>query len=861
MDKRALVFLSSRQEELAQYRSWAAEELATDRFGSYLALWRFEDQPASTDPPDAIYLDGVNSSDVLLFIAGREASAASAAEVNRAIERRTDVLCLVLPAEERSPELTDLVNRLRANHTTKDVEVEERGFRRAVADSMRDWIIGRLNYRPHQNRTARLRLLLEKSAERALILWRAARVPDAVARAMAGDYSIGELPGAFGPTSSQPFKILLGPAGAGKTLAVHRFHETAVLAAIDDVLAPVPVILTAAEISQTIEQAAEAKAQDLGAFSLTGISLAIDGLDEIGATRTQSLMEEALILAKAYPRTLVLISGRNAPPEHLNGFAVELPPLTDAEARSLIQRVAGDQAARRYDGTDGTIREALRRPLFALTFASGDVLAAEQPIAAALIQRALHRHERAHILAEQFQRLAAGVLDASSASVPIETFNVVEQQDLLASRLVFEQDGQFKIPIRIIAEQAASTWLAKQPPERALERIDSIAADRWGSAITDYLQQLDDRSAEDFAFTAVSRDLAIAIGLARDHATPARQPWTAEGLKRSIEAGDRAFSMALPRLYENTRTSVTVSERRGAYVVERTDLDEAGRLALVTTSFEGTNTPLSGLRIATTYLVSRIENAIKNRSFDIDYEPLTEEILWNEARELMGIGNLSQAPIDLVRLAERLQYLPQGRIKVGTMSFRLYEVDTLRLGRRVNELMRLGNAVWVPPFVIGDLPHGRWVWSRYSPDAIVARRRAQIESALEAYRRIVDEWLPGVSRRMAKRTIMPAVVRERISFAVDGTPVRSTYWLPNDPHAESVVDIQLGPEFEFRSVMEESQAAIERYRPDLTDGAPISMSNGILSTWDSQPVEHLAYEWLNADLHRLGLTKSSRVPE
>ncbi len=75
------------------------------------------------------------------------------------------------------------------------------------------------------------------------------------------------------------------------------------LAAIDDILAPAPVILTATEISQTIEQAAEAKTQDLGAFSLTGISLAIDGLDEIGATRMQSLMEEALILAKAYPRS------------------------------------------------------------------------------------------------------------------------------------------------------------------------------------------------------------------------------------------------------------------------------------------------------------------------------------------------------------------------------------------------------------------------------------------------------------------------------------------------------------------------------------------------------------------------------
>jgi hypothetical protein len=244
------LFISSRQNaELNAYREWAVAALRSDVLSTFLQVWRFEDQPASGREPEAIFLDGVASSDVVMFIAGSDTSDATATEISAAIDGRLDILCLVLPSKPRSARLKDLISRVREmGATTKDVALDEAAFRSAVAAAARAWLIGRIQGGPTQNRQARLQARLDESLARSVVLWLSAGLDEDLSRTLANDQNVGAPPHSIIPTSGRPFVIVAAPVGSGKSLTLERMLQVALSAAQTEVLAPVPVRLAAYEI-------------------------------------------------------------------------------------------------------------------------------------------------------------------------------------------------------------------------------------------------------------------------------------------------------------------------------------------------------------------------------------------------------------------------------------------------------------------------------------------------------------------------------------------------------------------------------------------------------------------------------------
>jgi hypothetical protein len=85
---------------------------------------------------------------------------------------------------------------------------------------------------------------------------------------------------------------------------------------------------------------------------------------------------------------------------------------------------------------------------------------------------------------------------------------------------------------------------------------------------------------------------------------------------------------------------------------------------------------------------------------------------------------------------------------IGTLSDR-------ELRRLADELAQSGLAtiepLWEPP----DLSGGSWVWSDYSPAALLRRTQQVYQGALDAYAELVDQYFPAWRATLGMAALMP----------------------------------------------------------------------------------------------------------
>jgi hypothetical protein len=452
-----VVFLSSRMtSELNDVRRMTVDALRGLR--QFVTLWRFEDHASDSRPPEDVFLEGVRRSDVIIFIAGSDISDPVESEIVEALRCHTDILVFLLQSETRSPRLVEVIKKLKDFATVAVVAWAQDSIRSAIFDAVRNHILTKArNVGRPATRSHYLSRLMVESRARSVNRWTAAGVNDSIAGELSADQAIGMLDAAGVPMVR--LLLLRGEVGAGKSLALERMYQGAIHQAESDAFAPIPILIRAQDVIPNLRVVLEPLSEPLGNPEVTGISLFIDDLDQIGPRAALGLLNDADVLARTFPSTRVVVAGRDLF-IHSKWPFIRIPLLDQEEVARLVARLTGKPVEYWEIARDApeSVLTSMQRPLFTILYAQYALNSARRPRSSAdlvrsLVENALAPIEAADLSAnDKLLELSAAVLDSGSDFVPSGTVGGLSViASLLETRLLSESDSKIGFALPIVA--------------------------------------------------------------------------------------------------------------------------------------------------------------------------------------------------------------------------------------------------------------------------------------------------------------------------------------------------------------------------------------------------------------------------
>ena len=442
--------------------------------------WAFEFTPASSEPPDDAYLRKVEEADFVIWLIGRETTQPVVNEINTCISAGRRLLAFKFPSETRDECTQNLIGKVGDYAKWRDVDnIEELPGHINVALS--DEIVRAIRDPAPPARIHKLRELRRLSVSRCKWMWIALGVPDAIAAELSEDQSIGDML----KWPNQGLHMVVGDQGAGKTLALERLFQRLVKRALNDFSQPFPLLVSARELRETLIEYVDRMSQGYSQPSVQGTSILIDGLDEIGVTDANALLEQVAVYTAANSRATAIVTSRSLPGLKCTGQRIAMPVMEDEHAISLISRISGRALDMRdwYTWSD-SIREAAKRPLYAVMLGSelrrSPAIGVHRPseLVNLLAERTWQEAgDNAEIVDELLQKLAAKAI-GTGARVRLSnvTHGRLQQRWLTDSRLVNEHAGTLDFTIPIFGEWYAARALIEQTVS-----VEDIlpASDRW----------------------------------------------------------------------------------------------------------------------------------------------------------------------------------------------------------------------------------------------------------------------------------------------------------------------------------------------------------------------------------------------
>jgi hypothetical protein len=232
--------------------------------------------------------------------------------------------------------------------------------------------------------------------------------------------------------------------------------------------------------------------------------------------------------------------------------------------------------------------------------------------------------------------------------------------------------------------------------------------------------------------------------------------------------------------------------------------------------------------------------------------PLLTERIWKFALAVTRRGSLSHEPIPLTVLMSQIDKFPPGAFfhHIGDV----FDVDVLKT--HLLAMMESGEQVLRPPWPGPDLEHGGggWIWNVYSQEAQLARVRAVYLATMNAYRDLLDAWVPLLAQRLRTFVTLPArLVGDYQPGSRDrhrDWPVMNWFFDALPVGAASSVDIEVR---DVSLELDEMRAMNERLRharPDAAEWIGLSFRNEIAGVFQETPVTEMVRDWLRADLRR-----------
>ncbi|MEU9251979.1 dsDNA nuclease domain-containing protein [Streptomyces sp. NPDC048270] len=750
-----------------------------------------------------------------------------------------------------------------------------------------------------------LEAMFQCSQERMVNRWVAAGVPPAMALNFAGNPLIGAPQRGMAVLPRHGTFVIEGDYGSGKSLIAERYHLADIDAARVDSAAPLPVYLTAGQVHESLSKAVTAAALRVGDPKTHAVSVVLDGLDEPGLARGYQLLVQARTLTAVNPEWRVLATTRPG----LDLYEQErrvAPLLTHDEAAVLIGQLGGQAGVVRQ--TTAEVRDALRRPLFALIAAElsrNDEQLPNQSVAflEALARTAIRRArgpegEVRHYLL----RLAAATVSGGGRALVADVGDEGVADALLDTRLVVRQGRclAFALPVleQYFAGQAALRgWV----PSGTLG--DPTLLGKWRYALALAVASCSWEQTQELVAPLVASYPGVAAWVVREaipfprgdpNAPHVASDAAAQRLKGTWEAwmaalqpvshrmfGYRPLDLVVDAQLDGPTLSAQLLQRDEGAVpalsvpfTKRYARENEDRRVTPVRTFHGTVAVDYGAwpwQWPLTQIESALDWVCEAQVLRVsDCPSYDAERTWAIGKALLGQYATNHTPLPAEQVLGALrQHLRRFKPTVPPIRSTIKGVDTTG-----EELIRLADQLdggrWVRsdgsihrPYELPDCDrmYVDWIWEHYSPVRLRLLTEQVLTAALEIYTCLVEQWFPALRPNLGLASIMPVCIDGNLlasrASGYDQAPTLHVRLEPRVQHANRV-NLRLVTADDLQTYQPKFDLGTRVVRP-LENGSWSRPYTAVVESepqvFRDTPAIDYAYEWLHQDLAHLHLAR------
>ena len=852
----------------------------------FIRPWPFEGTPASSESLPDSYLRKVRESDLVIWLVGSKTTEPVAQEINTCMTAGISLLVFMLPSDSRDDITKDLIRKVRDAGYAKWREVETiDDLAENIEKALSDEVIRVYRDPAPVLRPVKLREMRRLSLSRCKRMWTSLGVSDETANDLAEDLTVGDL-------LEFPIPGVLrveGDQGSGKTLAVERLFQRAVDRALDQSSQPFPLFVSARDMQEPLVEYIDRTSRDCFLPSVQSVAVIIDGLDEVGVTEANKLLDAIAIFSDAYPDGTIIVTSRPLPGLKSDvGQRLTMPTLDEQKCNDLTSRIAGRELELRdrYAWSE-SVQDAAKRPLFAIMIGSvlrdnpDTIFQKPVQLVTILADRALREVDNAEEVDILLQKLAVKAVSSGKSIHRHDVSPRPAQQNILAnSRLVNEQERKWDFTLPIFREWYAARALVEET--FSFEDIDTTS-DLW----TIPLAIAVDSENEDFGYLLMATLCSSDPGLASLVLQELDPVWPPDesgdlSLGTSLEAGKKirnameTWGKGLGTLYSiigpidsqgNTSTlgievnvegtGIHTSWYRGTQELPAViELPKHVKPFTYNSEWSG----LSFRRVPHTelwpWLVTKehLANSLSKEGFlgSLALEAMSldavRELSWAFALAVEGKGEFFPNPIGLKGI---LEFIEEVEIRSRPVRFGFEATYPLKYVKKIKRhllnLKECGEDSISDPWPIPEESYSTGlIWDTYSSQTLLERTKAIYESALRIYQTVVNRWFKAFGRRFGLYACLPVRLEGRLEWPPrhGNTNLGPTLtWCPRPLSANE----SSSAAFDFGDAKE----IWENYRSDWKDESPF-MSEEFLKVYGLLPATTMAIDWLSGDLLELG---------
>ena len=748
-------------------------------------------------------------------------------------------------------------------------------------------------------------LLNRESRARCAELWQVVRVNSKEADELANDQSLGTAPPDLQLDPGRLI-LLIGEMGAGKSLMAERLFQRAIQQLIKDINAPIPIYIEAWQLQpqKQLCKVVEEAASSIGNPQTQGAVVIIDRTDEVKRSLASRILREARIIVKVWQKTTIIITSRPIPDFAEAEESVIVPPLSNEQAYTLINRIAGKTVTCMAQNWAESVLNAIHRPLFAVLVGiylrdqNGRLPRSKEHLLSSLVERSLRLvHLEEKRIVQLLQQLAILSVDGGGAPIPAnKVASWSERQELLNSRLVVEHSEHLRFSLPILTQWFAKESLAtgKPDPNELASEIERL--ERWRYPLILATATLDSDKVSRFLVAIAERYPAIAAEIVNE-ALVDRNITNETSLPRSLELGrqvrtamqawingiasiaqliagvredgtlppigvrisKKRLDIDLPIDFDIIESKVEIARYIGNNVrpdVFKLDLDLTNPEDLLKNGFDWYRSPALQQQSCWPWkwtqqtLVEPLSALLQKFRLPIDRGILVQEGAWRAAlliTKRYSNGSLHYSPIPLAEIEQCLdkfdRVFREEILGIG-VDQHLFDLLVMEIDRlHIEEKKELSS----PWFSIKQL----------SPEQILVQARDIYTEAIETYQKIVTQWFPNFSDSLQTMALLPAqIAGVVIPPSLNRSPAGvSWYWNPLPPGSLSKVDFVLGdrPRSGEENCFSLAFKQLYYQRPQVLERSGKRMTVHTIdpTIFCLRPVTELVYNWLWNDLKRI----------
>lgn len=497
---------------------------------------------------------------------------------------------------------------------------------------------------------------------------------------------------------------------------------------------------------------------------------------------------------------------------------VEVQPLSEQQVYNLIERVSGEKViARTISGWTESVKDAIRRPLFALILASyiqqnrTQAPRSEGELLSWLVQDALRRaNVDYYSYMPLLKRLAVLAIESSNGCVQATDIAPIENvwEPLLEVGLVVTRARNIiSFPLPILIEWFAAQSLADDPSviENFVHSPEFVEKWRYPLtiAVATFSHDLASRLLEPVAETnpIFAAEIVLA-GSSRcgKHEVPlpsveqcGRQ--LQQAMQAWVNGFDKLSAIISPiqqdgsLLCVGTRiTAGTENHLQAAWYTGSEDLGTVVKLPpdwhhrglqkqndwthgkMARPSHE----PAWAWPWTLDILINRLGIKLEFSILEIVSEPLIREAAWRAALALIKYGRTTSytqqkwgrlETIPLAEIDELLTYIEDQAIhhncwivlsEFSSRSERQQMLCLKYLRHEITRIRGLNHTELCSPWVGPNLTQGKRLWELYSPQCLQVRIQMVYKAALDIYQQTVETWFPKLKPGLQIAATLPA---------------------------------------------------------------------------------------------------------